>query len=455
VLRRSSSWDRNKGAGQAQGQAPKGRRGGGRKQRGGRRGEAGATSSPLAEGASTALNFQGHSSMLATKTRGSHWDPKAALQAENLTDFSSSLKGSHCLTGPEHAIHLGSSSAMTLTPMEQEIAAMQPDELKGLLSDICPKMEAAQRLHDKDKLYEAERMVVFESMTGRFAELAFHPNGCRFAQRAMNILDHMQQVKLAKELEGQVYKALESAHGNHVLQKCIELLPPACCGFMLAELAEDQCSQPSSALASHKYGCRVLERFIEHFPWDTLDQFLKPVIDSAKSLCMNSFGNFVIQHVLEHGTDEQKRSIVDMLKANLREMCLDNYACSVVGKALSYTEFQKELAYAIVEYEGLTVEMVMNKNGNGAFEATERLLKVLQFQEGGEEIFQKAKDQLMTRHSELQSSKNGKSIIKICAPDEFVEEPAALNLRTRTTSGSSAAGGRHPQDRRRHNKAWS
>merc|ERR1740130_2286293 len=163
-------------------------------------------------------------------------------------------------------------------------------------------------------------MDVFESMTGRFAELAFHSNGCRFAQRAMIILDHTQQVKLTKELEGQVYKALESAHGNHVLQKCIELLPPGCLGFMLAELAADQCCQLSSDLASHKYGCRVLERFIEHFPCDKLDQFLKPVIDKAKSLCMNSFGNFVIQHVLEHGTAEQKRSIVDMLKTNLREM---------------------------------------------------------------------------------------------------------------------------------------
>jgi hypothetical protein len=266
----------------------------------------------------------------------------------------------------------------------------------------------------------------------RMRELAFASHGCRLVQRAMDVLDFKHQVMLVSELKSKtsqekfVFQALQgdySPHANHVLQKCIELLPPDHVGFILDELKEEQCGKTSVWLASHKYGCRVLERFLEHFDPKLMGPFLSPVICHAKELCRDQYGNFVIQHVLEHGSEGQKSDIVQMLMDNLQEMVTDNHACSVLSKALSYPgkELQKKLALAIVE-KGFLGKMATKTQGHGGIEAADRLLKVLQQDDALRASFQEAKRQLMEMVSDLQS-KQGKALIASFAPELCSDEP--------------------------------
>jgi hypothetical protein len=266
----------------------------------------------------------------------------------------------------------------------------------------------------KDELYGA--------MKGYIYELTLDQTGCRFIQSAMERLDSKHQVFLVKELRSHVGEALDSSHGNHVLQKCIELLPPDAVEFMLTELIElpsksaEDADKSSAYWAAHRYGCRVLERFLEHFslvkPFsEILETYLNDVVKESHELCRHQYGNFVIQHVLEHGSDAQKGSILRMLKDNVEDMAADNHACSVLGKALSYCkniEQHSELAEALVS-KNLVVKMATVASGQGGQDATERLMQVLQ---ENTLALEEAKRQMLDSRAHFVLTKNGKEMLK-------------------------------------------
>jgi pumilio RNA-binding family len=90
---------------------------------------------------------------------------------------------------------------------------------------------------------------------------------------------------LAKPLQGHVVEAAISPHANHVLQKCIEVLPANQVQFVLQEMKGN-----AVAAARHRYGCRVLERLIEHCPWTQTADLVEEVLDNASQLCRHTFG---------------------------------------------------------------------------------------------------------------------------------------------------------------------
>ena len=80
--------------------------------------------------------------------------------------------------------------------------------------------------------------------------------GCRVMQSALEDASSEFQQALAHELQGKALKLCQHLHANFVLQKYVELLPASASTFLLEELIPD--------VALHVYGCRVLQRLIEH-----------------------------------------------------------------------------------------------------------------------------------------------------------------------------------------------
>lgn len=96
--------------------------------------------------------------------------------------------------------------------------------------------------------------------------------GCRVVQKALEVISSEQQAMLVKELEGSlvflfvlimqlghVMKCIKDQNGNHVIQKVIEQVPPHLTQFII-----DTFTNKVSSLATHPYGCRVIQRILEH-----------------------------------------------------------------------------------------------------------------------------------------------------------------------------------------------
>lgn len=89
-------------------------------------------------------------------------------------------------------------------------------------------------------------------------------------QKALEYVLTEQQAALVKELDGCVLKCIKDQNGNHVIQKAIERVPAQHIQFII-EAFHGQVYQ----LATHPYGCRVIQRMFEHC---TEEQTVSPIV---------------------------------------------------------------------------------------------------------------------------------------------------------------------------------
>jgi len=126
------------------------------------------------------------------------------------------------------------------------------------------------------------------------------------------------KVQLVEELKGHVQEAWDSQvalHANHVFQKFIQVMPPEHCQFVHEELLESNIDE----VAHNMYGCRILQRIIEHFRPQDMEPLLNRLLQEeiATKLIMSRYGNYVMQCILEHVPPAQKGKIVNVLLASL------------------------------------------------------------------------------------------------------------------------------------------
>ena len=81
--------------------------------------------------------------------------------------------------------------------------------------------------------------------------------------------------------------------GNHVVQKCIECVEPNALQFIINAFQGQVFS-----LSTHPYGCRVIQRILEHCMAEQTTPVLEELHQHTDQLLQDQYGNYVIQHVL-------------------------------------------------------------------------------------------------------------------------------------------------------------
>ncbi|KZO95288.1 ARM repeat-containing protein [Calocera viscosa TUFC12733] len=175
---------------------------------------------------------------------------------------------------------------------------------------------------------EAERNVVFEAMQNNFLTLSLHMYGCRVVQKAIEYIAPEQQSQLIAELAPNILRCVKDANGNHVVQKLIERVSPDRLTFVEAFKGN------VLELSTHAYGCRVLQRCLEHLTEEQTRPLLDELHDYTASLMQDQFGNYVIQFVLEHGQPEDRARVIGKLRGQMLNMAKHKFASNVCEKAL-------------------------------------------------------------------------------------------------------------------------
>lgn len=208
-------------------------------------------------------------------------------------------------------------------------------------------ISAAHFSHMKSQLAGGgeERRCAMAALKGNFLRDAFDAQGCRVAQAALDVAGREEQAQFAAELHGHVREALRSPHANYVVQKVVEVLPPALVAFVVEELAG-----AAVETASHCFGCRALCRLLEHCPHDQTARLVDELLQEGRALCKNTFGNHVVRQILEHGTPEQRKAVAGLLVKEPLALASHKTASCVVEAALRHcaAEDQGALAEALM-----------------------------------------------------------------------------------------------------------
>ncbi|CAJ1344727.1 unnamed protein product [Effrenium voratum] len=220
------------------------------------------------------------------------------------------------------------------------VAAMLPQ-----LPRLCCDAQASQvitSLMSLPGLAPDLRRRLFGGLAGSLLKLTRDKRGCWVVQRA---LEKGAAAELCAafetELAGKVLLCSQHLHGNFVVQKCVELLPPQASAFIARELKE--CVLEA---ASDVYSCRVLQRLMEHGQGSDMDELLTHLLrpECVERLAFDAYGHNVLRALLAHGSCEQVQRMAQILCAQdcgLLVYARNRHASLVLDQALE-TLFERQ-----------------------------------------------------------------------------------------------------------------
>ena len=204
------------------------------------------------------------------------------------------------------------------------------------------------------------------SVQGRVWQLCQKQNGCRRVQEAIDGCgsDHERQ-GLAMEMVGHVWEAVRCPFGNYVVQRFITLLRPRDCQFIIDEISA-QGRRAASQLARHRYGCRIMQRLLEHVRHEQVSGMVDVLLREALQLVRHQYGNFVMQRILSHGTPAQRHSLCQLMKPAACDLATDQNGSAVLSKALAHAgpEDKISLANGLLSQPGLLLAMSKTRHGH-------------------------------------------------------------------------------------------
>eukprot|EP00425_Heterocapsa_triquetra_P047058 CAMPEP_0195074424 /NCGR_PEP_ID=MMETSP0448-20130528/17536_1 /TAXON_ID=66468 /ORGANISM="Heterocapsa triquestra, Strain CCMP 448" /LENGTH=223 /DNA_ID=CAMNT_0040106677 /DNA_START=15 /DNA_END=683 /DNA_ORIENTATION=- len=206
------------------------------------------------------------------------------------------------------------------------------------------------------------------AVAGYVWKLSRDAEGCRAVQNALEGAGSDQaRAVLAAELRGHIWEALRCPHANYVLQKCITTMRPQASQFIIDELQRRGPGAATQA-ARHRFGCRILERLLEHCLPSQVRGLVEALVGDAVSLASHPYGNYVVQHILEHGAPDQQARLAGLFADHVLMLGSDSYASAVVAKALTHgsQEGRVGLAQALLKAPGLLPAMAHTRHGHVA-----------------------------------------------------------------------------------------
>uniref|UniRef100_A0A0E0HCS5 PUM-HD domain-containing protein n=1 Tax=Oryza nivara TaxID=4536 RepID=A0A0E0HCS5_ORYNI len=133
--------------------------------------------------------------------------------------------------------------------------------------------------------------------------------------RKYELGDLGQKIQITTELNNDIMKCIHDQNANHVVQKCIEHVPPQFIQFFLEDMYGHVIE-----LSVHPYGCRVVHHgkalvrsliiniFIGKIVTMSKQKYASNVIEKSLVLVSDQYANYVVQKVIVT-CDEWQRKI--------------------------------------------------------------------------------------------------------------------------------------------------
>jgi hypothetical protein len=202
-----------------------------------------------------------------------------------------------------------------------------------------------------------QRDLLIESISGELVSISLNMHGTRAAQKMIDFLSTQRQVQsLIVALNLNVVTLIKDLNGNHVIQKCLNHLPPEDNQFIYNAVAAN-CIE----VATHRHGCCVLQRCIDHASESQRIQLVTEITYNSLTLVQDPFvnhisfhfsmtlvaivadlifycnfsqGNYVVQYVLDLNDSRFIEAIVRQFLGNVCALSMQKFSSNVVEKVV-------------------------------------------------------------------------------------------------------------------------
>lgn len=152
-----------------------------------------------------------------------------------------------------------------------------------------------------------------------------------------------EQAEMVEELKPRIAEITKNIHGNHVIQKVIEMFPRRIMPNIMGAFR----GQFSNQLAAHVYGCRVVQRMLERSTPEEKQELMRDLYAHANHLITDQFGNYVAQHIIEEGATEDRNRFIALVGNKFITYSKHKFASNVVEKCIEFgTREQRRMMQA-------------------------------------------------------------------------------------------------------------
>lgn len=175
-----------------------------------------------------------------------------------------------------------------------------------------------------------QRLILVKNAAPDFIRIALDPHGTRALQKLVECISMPEESRLVIDsLSPHIVSLSRDLNGNHVVQKCLQMLLPTDNQFIF-----DTASAHCNEIATHRHGCCVLQRCLDHGSPKQREQLSLRVAEIATSLSLDPFGNYVVQYVLSRGDEKSISIILEHVRTNIISLSLHKFGSNVIERAL-------------------------------------------------------------------------------------------------------------------------
>uniref|UniRef100_A0A914HUA8 PUM-HD domain-containing protein n=1 Tax=Globodera rostochiensis TaxID=31243 RepID=A0A914HUA8_GLORO len=239
------------------------------------------------------------------------------------------------------------------------------DQIKALFDNVCggslkTLQNARQLMADEFGHYVIEKFFEYgtddqkaqlvDALRGHVLTLALQIYGGPVIETVLNSVDEASQTEakfylnnyyifeeIIEELTPRscVIKCIKDQYGAYVMNTIIELIEPERLQFVVDAITTSP-SNPVASLCLHEYGNWVIQCVLEHCTEQQKRPLLEQLHDNVHTLVTDQNGNFVIRHVIRRGRAEDRERIMRLLHENLFTLGTDPYGNQVIQYVIEH-----------------------------------------------------------------------------------------------------------------------
>ncbi|CZS99797.1 hypothetical protein WAI453_003547 [Rhynchosporium graminicola] len=177
---------------------------------------------------------------------------------------------------------------------------------------------------------DEERTVLIHNSARDLARIALNQHGTRALQKMIEFISTQEQTQIIIEaLRYRVVELIQDLNGNHVIQKCLNKLSSADAQFIF-----DAVGTHCVDVGTHRHGCCVLQRCIDHASGDQKAWLIRQISDNAYVLVQDPFGNYVVQYILDLNETLFTEPLVAMFAGRVPQLSKQKFSSNVIEKCL-------------------------------------------------------------------------------------------------------------------------
>ncbi|KAI1095431.1 ARM repeat-containing protein [Rostrohypoxylon terebratum] len=175
-----------------------------------------------------------------------------------------------------------------------------------------------------------ERTVLIQNATQDMVRIALNQHGTRALQKMIEFVNTRTHINLIIEaLRYRVVELIQDLNGNHVIQKCLNKFSAEDAGFIF-DAVGNHCIE----VGTHRHGCCVLQRCIDHASGDQKMWLIRRITENATRLVQDPFGNYVVQYIIDLNETAFTEPLILQFRGKITQLSRHKFSSNVIEKCL-------------------------------------------------------------------------------------------------------------------------